>query len=213
MSLNGRLNETDLVTVDGWALLQPVVAYCYNMACAEMVALGFTKPSITAPDGAYRTLAGQVYWKSYWTARGKPGNAATPGFSNHGWAMAVDLWNVYRYPQDILRAVFEKWGFVFDVPNEPWHMRHIGTVPAGLDIDEIPEIDEIVEEDETEMKPTLITHGNETILVDWFNLRWRRLWGAETAAHIANGAVVTVANAEDFNGIKKNLPEAFTGAR
>lgn len=39
----------------------------------------------------YRSYDKQVEAKAYWTAQGKPGNAATPGTSNHGWGLAIDL--------------------------------------------------------------------------------------------------------------------------
>src|SRR5690606_23395235 len=97
MAGNGQLDTRTLTRVDGWALLAPATAASWAAACNEMVALGYPRPTITAPDGAYRDLAGQRYWKAYWTARGLPGNAATPGHSNHGWGTAVDLYNVYRY--------------------------------------------------------------------------------------------------------------------
>lgn len=42
-------------------------------------------------SAAYRDYAGQVEMRDYWCARGKCGNAALPGTSNHGWALAVDL--------------------------------------------------------------------------------------------------------------------------
>ena len=136
MALNGQLDRASLSLVDGWAYLENNTARAWNAACAHMVKLGYPRPTITAPDGAYRDLAGQTYWKRYWTALGKPYNAATPGYSNHGWGKAVDIFKVYLWPRDILRAVFAQYGFTFNVASEPWHCTHNGltisaTAPAS----------------------------------------------------------------------------------
>ncbi|MFT4211423.1 MAG: M15 family metallopeptidase [Microbacterium sp.] len=42
-------------------------------------------------NSAYRDYQGQVEARAYWCAQGNCGNAATPGTSNHGWALAVDI--------------------------------------------------------------------------------------------------------------------------
>ena len=39
----------------------------------------------------YRDFDGQVYQRNKWAAKGKPGNAAKPGTSNHGWGLAIDI--------------------------------------------------------------------------------------------------------------------------
>lgn len=128
---NGRLDPSTLTGVDGWARLEDRCAAAWTAGCDKMQRLGFARPSITAPDGAYRTFEQQQYWKKYWTARGHPGNAATPGYSNHGMGTAVDIWNVSKWPQVTLRSVFREFGFIFDVPSEAWHMRHDGrSIPA-----------------------------------------------------------------------------------
>lgn len=131
MSSNGKLDLRDLTKVDGWAYLSPPTAAAWVGFCNEMESLGYPRPTITAPDGAYRNIQQQHYWKAYWTGRGKPGNAATPGYSNHGWGTAIDIFNVYRYPRNVLVSVAAKWGFTFNVPSELWHMQHNGTWPAG----------------------------------------------------------------------------------
>lgn len=132
MSANGKLDLKSLVLVDGWAYLIPNTAVAWNGACDEMVALGYPRPAITAPDGAYRDLPGQRYWKKYWTDRGLPGNAATPGYSDHGWGTDADIFKVYLYPRAVLREVFARWGFTFNVPHELWHIHHDGASYAAL---------------------------------------------------------------------------------
>lgn len=43
------------------------------------------------PSEGYRSYAGQVYWRDYYTRQGTPEKAAPPGTSNHGWGQAVDF--------------------------------------------------------------------------------------------------------------------------
>lgn len=43
------------------------------------------------PEGCYRDLAGQQALRDYWCSLGQCNMAATPGYSNHGWAKAADL--------------------------------------------------------------------------------------------------------------------------
>lgn len=126
MASNGRLDTASLTKVDGWAFLEARAAVAWVAGCDKMVRLGFKRPTITAPDGAYRTLERQLYWKKFWSERGLPGNAAWPGWSNHGFGTAVDIWDVWKWPQVTFRSVFREFGFVFDVPSEAWHMRHNG---------------------------------------------------------------------------------------
>lgn len=128
---NGRLDPRTLTKVEGWAFLTAPAAASWNAGCDEMVRRGYERPAITAPDGAYRTYAQQVYWKKYWTDRGQPENAATPGRSIHGWGDGVDIFKVWRFPRAALVEVFGKYGFTFTVASEPWHLHHDGTTPAG----------------------------------------------------------------------------------
>ena len=85
---NGRLDVSagQLVKVEG-VYLQPVMAEKYLALKEGAKAAGY---DIYLTDG-YRSYQGQVNAKAKWTARGKPGNAATPGTSNHGWGMAFDI--------------------------------------------------------------------------------------------------------------------------
>ena len=146
MAANGYLPLSSLTKVDGWAYLETNTAHAWVAVCDELVALGYPRPTITAPDGAYRTYAQQVYWKTYWTARGLPGNASTPGFSNHGLGTCVDVWDVYKWPRDVLTRVMNKHGFVNDVASEPWHWHRTSINPA--DSGAATRITPILEEDD-----------------------------------------------------------------
>src|SRR4051812_15894070 len=80
------------------------------------------------PNEGYRTYAGQVYWKNYWTSQGKPGNAATPGTSNHGWGQAVDL-NLTSAQSSWLGTYATRYGYSRS-SSESWHYDYNGS-PGG----------------------------------------------------------------------------------
>ena len=48
------------------------------------------------------------------------GLAATPGTSNHGWGLSLDL-DLNPAAQRWMRANAGRYGFAEDVPREPWH--------------------------------------------------------------------------------------------
>lgn len=75
----------------------------------------------------YRDWDGQVYQKARWTALGKPGNAATPGDSIHGWAKAVDFDADALNREGIyglVMATLARYGFIRDFLDlgETWHV-------------------------------------------------------------------------------------------
>ncbi|MGB2787468.1 MAG: M15 family metallopeptidase [Candidatus Saccharimonadaceae bacterium] len=88
----------------------------------------------------YRDIKGQESAKEYWTKRGKPGNAADPGTSNHGWGLAVDIGpgntgNGFRYSTKEyvwMMANAPKFGWINPKnmqqggsgPEEPWHWEY-----------------------------------------------------------------------------------------
>ena len=51
------------------------------------------------------------------------GLAATPGTSNHGWGLAVDL-DLDARGQAWMRSNAGRYGFVEDTPREPWHWAY-----------------------------------------------------------------------------------------
>lgn len=123
MASNGRLTSKELAPVwcpgvkvylaradgvaAGWNTMQ---LYLYDRGIGRVVGNG--------GDSFYRSFSRQVYWKNYWCSRGKCGNAATPGRSNHGLGNAVDTnqrWKVVRYGEPF------GWGSCSDAPWESWH--------------------------------------------------------------------------------------------
>lgn len=110
----------------------------------------------------YRDFAGQVRMREFWTAKGKPQNAARPGFSNHGWGTAADInrarpgvlkWLVQHAPK--FGWDHPRWAGGAAGPEagpEPWHWQFI----VGFQLPEeirvsvggqlVPEADALLEE-------------------------------------------------------------------
>lgn len=70
----------------------------HKMRCDASAALGRLNVEFVAAFGrniyitdSYRSLQGQIDIKASWCRRGACNMAATPGTSNHGWALALDL--------------------------------------------------------------------------------------------------------------------------
>jgi hypothetical protein len=79
----------------------------------------------------YRTYDQQVYQKERWTNLGQPGNAATPGYSNHGaWDIGAVDWSSI----DIVgrREIAARVGLIHNISNESWHAAAIGTITVDL---------------------------------------------------------------------------------
>src|SRR5688500_14887267 len=74
------------------------------------------------PDSDYRDIAGQRRMRAYWCGVGRCGNAAVPGYSNHGWAIATDgqRWKLVQYGDPF------GWGGCTDAPWESWHTKWCG---------------------------------------------------------------------------------------
>lgn len=91
-------------------------------------------------NDAYRDLANQIKVREEWCAVGKCQNAATPGTSNHGWALAIDIGVKsggiqYTSPEYLwLKKNAGRYGWVHPAymepggtgPFEPWHWEYYG---------------------------------------------------------------------------------------
>ena len=84
----------------------------------------------TARDGvrigvtdSYRSYEQQVDLARRKGLYSKGGLAATPGKSNHGWGLSLDL-DLDKRAQAWMRANGKRFGFVEDVPREPWHWTY-----------------------------------------------------------------------------------------
>ena len=129
---NGRLNADSLCDIGNGKKLR-------NDAAVAFAELNFRfkekfGEDICVSDG-YRTLSGQVA-----TKRSRGYLAATPGFSVHGWGLAIDLCGGHSRgaPKAWLEEQGATWGWVN--PSwaksskwEPWHFEYLpGTDELGV---------------------------------------------------------------------------------
>lgn len=71
-------------------------------------------------NDSYRSYERQVEMVERYGLYSQGGRAAAPGSSNHGWGAAVDL-QLDDQAQAWMREHARDYGFVEDVPREPWH--------------------------------------------------------------------------------------------
>lgn len=126
---NGQIPLRELVAVGPKQYLTPGTAARWATMVADGKRLHGVTLRISKGENGYRSYAGQVEARRYWTDRGKPGNAAYPGTSSHGGvfrgrdAMAIDVGNWAVIGQAKFYALARKHGFepgFFDW--EPWHL-------------------------------------------------------------------------------------------
>lgn len=72
---------------------------------------------------SYRSYEQQVDLAERKGLYSQGGLAATPGTSNHGWGLSLDL-DLDPEAQAWMRRNGERYGFVEDVPREPWHWTY-----------------------------------------------------------------------------------------
>jgi zinc D-Ala-D-Ala carboxypeptidase len=117
---NGRIPPDALVPLgEGshrlWAPAARAYRQLITAARAEGIEIGITD--------SYRDLAGQQRLAATKGLYSQGGLAATPGTSNHGWGLAVDL-RLDDRAQSWMRDHAWRFGFVEDVPREPWHWTY-----------------------------------------------------------------------------------------
>lgn len=122
---NGNLDPTTLTSIGGGHKLRGDAAAAYLQMAAAAQQDGITW-SIT---DSYRDYATQVRLAQEKGLYSQGGLAATPGTSNHGWGLAVDLGggaNNTGTPQNNwLVANANRFGY-FTIPREPWHWEYRG---------------------------------------------------------------------------------------
>jgi peptidoglycan hydrolase-like protein with peptidoglycan-binding domain len=124
MSTNGKLPQAELARIFAPGLtvyLQEDAAAAWNsMALLAATRKDLATPTVKGPISAYRTYDQQVEARRiYGTA-----NSATPGESNHGWGLAVDVPDGVRHLIDVIGAQFgfaKSWS---DATWEPWHIKY-----------------------------------------------------------------------------------------
>lgn len=117
---NGRIPADALETIGvGNHRLWAPAARSYRRMVSDAAAQGVT---IGITD-SYRDHATQVRLAEEKGLYSNGGLAARPGTSNHGWGMSVDL-RLDDRAQAWMRENGWRYGFVEDVPREPWHWTY-----------------------------------------------------------------------------------------
>ena len=112
-----------------------------NLFLSRYEPVGFATYSVTAPSnrkkwaGAKQAGYDSEYWRKKKINGRYPATAATPGNSNHGWGLALDIAEEYDGdPQaDPIRKVFVDWliynasryGISAELQSEQWHWRYV----------------------------------------------------------------------------------------
>lgn len=125
---NGRISPVKLDAVyptqwdrdlGGPALMHPEAAAAMSTMLQAAAEQGFPDLAVSL---SYRTLEKQ---REKWEDFQNGGNlAATPGTSNHGWAVAADMRWGRLVTLQWLQKNAGKYGFVNDVPSENWHYTY-----------------------------------------------------------------------------------------
>jgi zinc D-Ala-D-Ala carboxypeptidase len=122
---NGRVPAEALQAIDGtgnhrlWAPAAQAFRSLEAAANAAGIRIGVTD--------SYRPLAVQERLAREKGLFRDGGLAAVPGTSNHGWGLSLDL-DLDASAQSWMRENAWRYGFVEDVPREPWHWTYR---PAG----------------------------------------------------------------------------------
>ena len=120
MALNGRLPASALAPIAGGRLRKDA-ALRWNAMNLQRRRQGKSTILPNGPFSSYRDIVGQGIMRRMWCARGKCGNAAVPGTSNHGWGVAVDNNNPAGVEASGPPFGFSKrWS---DAPWESWHVK------------------------------------------------------------------------------------------
>ncbi|WP_336250429.1 M15 family metallopeptidase [Stomatohabitans albus] len=75
-------------------------------------------------NSSYRDVACQQCMVEKYGLYSKGGRAAAPGKSNHGWGLSIDL-QLNDAAKAWMRKNAKHYGFVEDVPREPWHWTFV----------------------------------------------------------------------------------------
>lgn len=124
---NGKIPATALTQIgDGDHRLYGPAAGQFKALRAAAAADGVT----FGVTDSYRSYEQQVDLARRKGLYSQGGLAATPGTSNHGWGLSLDL-DLNPRALEWMRANGERFGFVEDVPREPWHWTFHGDTTAA----------------------------------------------------------------------------------
>ena len=83
---------------------------------------GFMSRFVLKDTGTNTT---RTYEGKKWFLKKGMAPMASPGTSNHGWGLAVDVWSANGARLDWMLQNCEKFGFSWEVQSEPWHIRYV----------------------------------------------------------------------------------------
>lgn len=114
---NGRVPLSQLVAIgDGSERLYAPAADAFRRMASDAWRAGV---DLKVNDG-YRSFDQQQALAAELGLYRDGGKAAVPGTSTHGWGLSVDM-DTDGGASEWLRANAARYGFVEDVPGEPWH--------------------------------------------------------------------------------------------
>jgi D-alanyl-D-alanine carboxypeptidase len=114
---NGHIPATALTSIGvGDNRLSRDAATAFGRMRSDAAAAGVN----IGVEDSYRSFDEQVDLARRKGLYSQGGLAATPGTSNHGWGLAVDI-SVDARGQAWMRANASRYGFVEDTAREPWH--------------------------------------------------------------------------------------------
>lgn len=141
---NGQIPASAMVKVQSdWFLpecgraIAAAIAECANYGIHVKINEGYRPLGVPADrkirdERKTSTGGSNQYFQKGREDRGETPSAATPGFSNHGAGIAADVDPGANTA--IVRNVFAKHGFVFDISSESWHAHFVGgSVAPALD--------------------------------------------------------------------------------
>lgn len=117
---NGQIPTAQLVPIgDGTERLYAPAADAFKRMTSDAWRAGI---DLKVNDG-YRSLSQQQDMAAEVGLYRDGGRAAVPGTSTHGWGLSVDI-DTDGGATEWLRANAGRYGFVEDVPREPWHWTY-----------------------------------------------------------------------------------------
>lgn len=153
---NGRLSDSLLVSIEPNGRLHVLAARAWHAMRAAAAADGIELTPTSTAD-TYRSYEQQLaafndrYTPTFepnvntsldsrtfngarWYKRRGVAALASPGTSNHGWGLAIDVANSSGARLDWMLANAPRFGFSWESQSEAWHLRYIAaeTIPAAV---------------------------------------------------------------------------------
>lgn len=116
---NGQIPADALASIGGGHRLERSAAAAFEQLRSEAQRAGIT----VGVTDSYRDLATQQDLVARKGLYSNGGLAAAPGTSTHGWGLSLDL-DLNPAAQEWMRTNAHRFGFVEDVPREPWHWTY-----------------------------------------------------------------------------------------